>query len=460
MKPLLVFTLPNHWAIKNLLHSGVLAKLQPTFRLAAYAAEERLPFLQSLAGELGLEPIEWRVSPLWHETKFQQFNRQFQKGLLYEIHDIQTEKIIQKSARGRRGRGKRIGSTFIAALAKLPIRGLLYRWASRQKWNLTPSNLYDLQDRPALVFTLNPFDFREDPLVKQAVAANIPVVTLIPSWDNLTNKGVLCEGFREIYVWNTPNEEDFRRLYPERSDVQVRVTGNPRTQVFEENLPIEYSKEHLWPRLGLDLTQKTLLFANTSTVSFPRQKEVARHLSAEMRPGGLLADCQLLVRNHPHDDPEYYMDLLDSPSVRVWPHPGQQEATFGFNTAPPASDMWMLSAMLKHSDVVVNSASTIVLDAAVAGTPMVSICYDGDAELSYHDSIRSAYDYEHQQPYLNSGAGVLCPSKSSLIEAIQAALSEPSIRLEQRRTLAQFATPGRSADLLAEALIRAAKEPA
>lgn len=459
MKPLLLITLPNHWAIKNLFHSGAIRTLQGTFRIAAYAAEERLPHLRNLACELGLEPIEWRVTPIWQESKFQQFNRQFQKGLLYEIHDIQTEKIIQKSARGRRGRGKRIGSALISALGKLPVRHALYRWASRKKWNLTPQNLYDLSDRPGLVFTLNPFDFREDPLVKQAVAAQIPVVTLIPSWDNLTNKGVLCEGFKEIYVWNQPNADDFRRLYPERRDVKVIVTGNTRTQVFEEPLPAEFSKEALWPKLGLDLNKKTLLFANTSTVSFPRQKDVARHLSAEMVPGGRLAECQLLVRNHPHDDPAFYMDLQDSPAVRVWPLPGEQEATFGFNTAPPASDMWMLSAMLKHCDVVVNSASTIVLDAAVAGTPMVSICYDGDVELSYHDSIRSAYDYEHQQPYLQSGAGVLCHSPNELIEAILEALADPNIRLAQRQALASFATPGRSADRLAAALIQAAKGP-
>lgn len=450
-RPLLAITFPNHWSIKNLMHSGVVAGLQRAgVEIQGWAHPTRIESLSQLTLDLGLEPIEWLEMPDWVESTTARRVRHLQKSLLFERHSVETERWIQRSGRGGRSRSQTLLSAVVRACSKGPwAEGWSSRIAAR-RWELTPSFTKRLGRKPDLLFATNPVDFREDALVKTLMLEGVPAVTMVPSWDNLTSKGVLFTKFKEVYVWNDAMAEETQKLYPHYSREELPIIGVPRFQAYEDT-PVDRVRFLL--DQGLDPARQTVLFANTATRSFPDQPAVAGHLVAAVESGEL-GGAQLLVRLHPHDDPEPYRFLMGRKGVAVWPDPDAMESAFGVTTVPPVDDLALLAKTLRSVDVCVNSASTIALDAAACDVPILSVAYDGDRTLDDARSVRSFYRYTHQKPLLKSGGTVLCPSREALLEECRLALARRSLRSEERAELAKIATPGRPADHLVNALLR------
>lgn len=438
-KPIIAITFPNHWSIKNLIHSGAIRQIQNFAEIQGLVDPARIPELTKLVAELQLNPIEWIPVTVSSESKQVKRYRHMQKSLLFEKHELSTEQIVQRSGRRRRSLAQRIGTTLIKGLAQVEDSINLLVKLSRDRFDATPAIPWLPERTPSLFFATNPVDFREDGFVKAAMEAGIPVVSMVPSWDNLTTKGVLFTKFERLFVWNQEMQEEVLTLYPYYRKSEVPVIGIPRFQVFEEELPAQYTRDALLTSLGLDPALKTILFANTATSSFPDQPDVARHI-AEAIQDGTLADAQLLVRCHPHDRIEPYLELKKFGRVCVWPE--NLETAYGVKSTPPANDLLMLAGMMKAADVCVNAASTIVLDAAACDTPILSVGYDGDRKLKYFNSVESYYDYNHQGPYVMSGAGKLCKSRDILIGSIQEAFRNPSAQQAERAELASYATDG------------------
>ncbi len=71
---------------------------------------------------------------------------------------------------------------------------------------------------------------------------------------------------------------------------------------------------------------------------------------------------------------------------------------------PTWSDMIQLAQTLYHSDVLVNVASTISLDAAYLDKPIVCVAFDGnDRRKSYFESCRRIYDFTCWQNVVRCG---------------------------------------------------------
>lgn len=428
----LAITFPNHWAIKNILHSGVAAHLQDHCEIIGLAHPSRIPHLVGLVEQLGLRPIEW--VPYAHPPEHPKLTRlrRLQKGFVFERQNVATERIMRE--RGKRSRAEKIASALIRPVAQSSRGELVAKWLIRRRWDLTAAAAIPEVD---LLFTTNPVDFREDPLVKSAREAGIRVVTMIPSWDNLSSKGVLFCEFDAVFVWNEVMQREVREFLPNLSERQVPIVGIPRFGIYE-NQPS--------PRPA----KRRILFANTATKSCPDQPAVARHL-AEALQAGAFGDAELLVRCHPHDNPSDYDFLKTFTEVLVWP---ESADAFGVDTVPPSDDLVNLRDMLQSSDVCVNCASTIVLDAAANDVPIISVAYDGDRKLSHHESVARFYEYTHQKPFLKIRAAELVSSRADLIKAVQEALANPLAKQEQRATLARLATTGQPQLRLAKALLQ------
>lgn len=428
----LAITFPNHWAIKNILHSGVAAQLQDHCEIVGLAHPSRIPHLVDLVEQLGLRPIEWvPYAPPPENPKLTRVRR-LQKSFVFERQNVATERIMRE--RGKRSRAEIIASALISPVAQ-SLRGeAVAKWLAQRRWTLTAGALMPKVD---LLFTTNPVDFREDPLIKSARESGIRVVTMIPSWDNLSSKGVLFCEFDAVFVWNEVMQREVREFLPNLSERQVPIVGIPRFGIYED-------------RRSPRPTKRRILFANTATKSCPDQPAVARHL-AEALQAGAFGDAELLVRCHPHDDPADYDFLRTFPKVLVWP---ESADAFGVDTVPPPDDLVNLRDMLQTSDVCINCASTIVLDAAANDVPIISVAYDGDRKLSHHESVARFYEYTHQKPFLKIRAAELVSSRTELIKAVQEALANPLAKHSQRTTLARLATIGQPQLRLAKALLQ------
>src|SRR5690606_32252148 len=67
-----------------------------------------------------------------------------------------------------------------------------------------------------------------------------------------------------------------------------------------------------------------------------------------------------------------------------------------------------LARTMKYSDVVINIASTITIDAACFDTPVINIAYDmKQDEREYTGSVARYYNYTHYNHVVRVGAAAL-----------------------------------------------------
>jgi hypothetical protein len=79
--------------------------------------------------------------------------------------------------------------------------------------------------------------------------------------------------------------------------------------------------------------------------------------------------------------------------------------------------------MIKISDVCVQVASTIRLDAAACDKPVISIAYDGPRLLPYSQSVKRLYDYSHQVPLNRLKMDQMVYNKSQLFASLDKTLN-------------------------------------
>ena len=131
---------------------------------------------------------------------------------------------------------------------------------------------------------------------------------------------------------------------------------------------------------------------------------VIDELLAAMRSGRLGEPAQLLVRVHPRDDIAKYERFMQSPDVIVEKPFNETIVAEGSNVDPSRDNRLHLANTLKHSDVIVNVASTIAIEASILDTPVVNIAFDGHDEKPFLDSSRRFYQYTHYKPLVDVGA--------------------------------------------------------
>jgi hypothetical protein len=456
-RPLLGLVLSNDWAIKNLLHSGAMSRLAESFRLLAWAPASDLANIRAMAASLAVPDVAWEPFHTFPEATVHRLVRQAQRTMFYARHDVATERIRSRSARGARNGWQRLATWAAPAFARSRAGALVLGAAQLLRNRIGYRPLYAAafaQHRPALLLTGNPVDFLEDPLVYEAARHGVPAAAMVASWDNLTGKGMMCGGFERIFVWNEIMRREVAAFFPEYRQDQVTAVGIPRFDVYARPLPPQFARDRFLPRLQLDPARRVMLFANTATALIPEQPQIIQHILNARSRGELPSDVQLLIRCHPRDPVEPYARFRDHGGVAVW-HPALEDGD-DVGGLPDADHLWTLTAMIKHSAVSMNPCSTMTLDAVMCDVPVASIAYDGDASKSYYDSILSAYDYTHFQPVVRSGAAPLCRSRAELIGALNAYLIDPTRHRSERRALANLlclADIGPATDLLYRAVL-------
>ena len=114
---------------------------------------------------------------------------------------------------------------------------------------------------------------------------------------------------------------------------------------------------------------------------------------------------------------------------------------------------------MAHSDVVINVASTIAIEASIFDTPVVNIAFDqDDAETRpFLTSPLRYYSYTHYQQIVRAGAVRIAKSATELTDLVNGYLVDRSRDAAGRRRVVaeqcEFAD-GRSAERLAGVIVR------
>lgn len=257
----------------------------------------------------------------------------------------------------------------------------------------------------------------------------VPVASVVLSWDNLTSKGLGGALPDYAVAWNETMKEELVQ-YHGMDPARVAVAGVAHYDGYYRN-PAPDARGEFLERFGLSGDRKTIFVGTASPNTFRRNADLIELLLRAIEAGRFTAPCQLLVRIHP-----IYLSRMKRPDsgerrrldelrerypclLRInYPQTVSQAHGAIFAEGEEA----VLEAILRHSDVMVNLFSTLMLEACIFDLPVVNVAF-----YDYRDtnlSNRMLQDFTHIRKFLRHGAARTAFSEEELIAHVNAYLQD------------------------------------
>ena len=306
--------------------------------------------------------------------------------------------------------------------------------------------------RPALLIASSPgLIFSEVPLLRTAKRRGVRSMAVDPSWDNFTNKLLPVRRVNRLIVWNDLMKQQAIALHGYAPD-EVRIAGTPQWDLYFREGTI-LSREVYFRQIGADPSRKLITVSTTPRELYPHHDHVLRVLLRAVAENAWRQPAQVLVRLHPRDDREAYAEFEGAPHVMIEkPFRSTVKAGDGLDIDITADNQRHLANTMRHSDVVVNVASTLAIEAAIFDTPVVNVSFDGETPSPWVRSARRYYRFTHYTNITRHDAVRVADTPQQLIEYIGRYVDDPSLDREGRRRVAveqcQF-LDGRAAERVA-----------
>jgi len=408
------------------------------------------------------------VGPFPKVRSYRQFPYNYMRRLNEFAWDFRLKppsRISMDRHRRRKRMQKRIRALRIPAwlIAKLGLCGVFEKGLERMMlgYQRTAEGAARLEVlRPDLVVVLNPYLYHEPALIREARRLKIPILALIPSWDNISTKGRLVFRFDGYMVWSNVQVQQLDTFYPESKKVPRYIIGAPQFDVFSQK-SFYMDRASFCQQYQLDPERAIILHAIGSP-NFFREEHGALELAKRVARGDF-GNAQLLVRPHPIHDKAELTDLFApyAPHVVL-----QQTARVDIalhRRLQTDADVVSWINTFRHADVLVNTVSTVAIDAALFGKPVVNLNFDPEPGQPNQELLQDVSEcWTHYQPVMALGGIWQANSYDQVAEGIATYLKNPQLHKEQREAMTQFVcehTDGRNGERMAAAIL-AFPEPA
>jgi hypothetical protein len=361
------------------------------------------------------------------------------------------EAVARKTIRFIRAK-RRLAAMFAPSIVRKETR---YDLIDRLVSHPQAEQVFD-RHQPALLVTSSPGLIQaEVPLLRTAVRRRVPSIAVDASWDNFTNKVLPVRRVSRLLVWNQLMKQQAVELHGYQPG-EVQVTGPPHWDLYFR-AGRESTREMFFRRIGADPARKLVTLTTTAFELYPHYDRVLRVMTEAIARGRWPYPCQILVRVHPRDDLDRYRDFAGMPHVIVEkPFRSTVRAGDGLAVDITAESQQHLADTLRHSDVVVQVASTIAVEAAVFDTPVVNVSFDGDEPAEWTRSARRYLRFTHFANVARHGAVKLAEMPEQLVDGIAEYLADPTIDAAGRRRVVQEQCQfldGRSAERVASSIV-------
>ncbi len=278
------------------------------------------------------------------------------------------------------------------------------------------------QYQPELVISATPgFDPWEAEIILLSKRYGLTTVAVNFSWDNLTMNSKHIRKTDFLICWNKVMKQEAEVIHS-YSENKVFVSGTPRFDPYFIKEKLEPTKIDFIKSKGLNPEYPTILYT-TVTKAYPFQKIYIYDL-INLRKNGLIPYVNLFIRIHPLDFYDNYQEFtglsdfyIEKSGLEMMP--GRVEMNY--------QDLLNLKYSLKYTDLNINYASTISIEACIFDKPIINIGYLGVYAL--------AYDFDHYRPICQSGAIRLVKEDIDLPRWINLYFKNPQLDSENRKKI-------------------------
>jgi len=220
----------------------------------------------------------------------------------------------------------------------------------------------------------------------------IPFIALMNSWDNPSTKAMIIKPPDWLVVWGEQTKWhsiDFLGMKPE----QIKIFGAAQFEVYRQ--PPSKTREVICQSLDVAPSKKLILYAGSSK-SVNEMKHL-KFLDESVAKGDLM-NCHIIFRPHPWRTPaENEPDFYDVP----WKNVSMDPSMTRFYNSPKQTNSSKINLtdymdthnLLNAADLLISNMSTIMIEAAIHGKPVLCMVSDKDIKASKHlrGTINSLY---------------------------------------------------------------------
>lgn len=284
--------------------------------------------------------------------------------------------------------------------------------------------------KPDVLFVSNMLE--ESALLKAARRERVRTIGMPKTWDN-PSKRYFAARADEVIAWSPFMKQELVELHDYRSE-DVTVVGVPQFDYYVADSRFE-SREDFCRRMRLDSRKKIICVGSEGKLT-PSDAVVAEIVCGMIRGGKLSHECQVLIRPHfAHtDDAKKFDSLKGRPGVVIDAY-NRPSKGFGDSWDYSKAQMDHFLSILRHSDVLLNTASTLSLDAAAVGTPTVLIAFDGDQKRKFYQSISRWYVCNYYHELMRYKPALIAHTHRELCSHLNTLLGNPTLLLDNQKQL-------------------------
>lgn len=415
----ILLSISNGWGIRNFIHTGIIYKLSSFAKIGVATTPELMPFFKSIKDKHKISHLEYLPK---NETKFWNLSRKIKKFILQSKFQISTAQIKSKE------HSRNSLDLFFRILAWKVSKFFVAHWQIKliEMLEMTLKNQQKTSCiLPSILVVCEPFDNRDQQLQRELYSKGVDSISIIPSWDNPSTKGTIFSHTKKIFAWGKIQKKELLKFYPNMSDRQIRLTGVPQFDAHHLPLPNKFKKKVFLSKLRIPLEKNIILYATCPERLHPTEHKIIEDIAIAIEHKIIKKDCHLLVRCHPLDTVNRYRLIDKYKSVTI------VKSTLNidggeFGWIPPENELDGLAAFIRNTDMCINTASTMSLDALSANKPVINIAYEVNNN-NPHKSVARFYNYHHLLPLSESGGVFIAKNKKELVSHINTLLDNPRI---------------------------------
>jgi hypothetical protein len=279
------------------------------------------------------------------------------------------------------------------------------------------------------------------PAVVAAHKLGIKTCTLVQSWDNLSSKtSVLPAWLNKYYTWSETMTRELLQYNPGINPQKVKIVGSPQYD-FHLNEELLIGRATYVKSLGLDPERPYVLVGTGTAKWMPDEMEKMVSLCHAVH--AKMPHLQCLIRLHPKDHGERwqpYLEQLNKDGIALqYTSPETHMDHGGF--IPPRDFYRDQVNTIFHSAAVINSSSSITVDAAIYDKPVICIAYDLGPDEMFPEGRAVTYSRSAHYSKLTATDGVrLVYSEADCIQAIADYIKNPAAQKAERVKIVETVT--------------------
>lgn len=352
--------------------------------------------------------------------------------LVYSDSTWAYSKAGNVNSRSRMWLWKYVERFIFSILTKIHFLKRFVRWLEKVVFTSKIYSGYFEKYQPNIVFSTSIISGIDIAFMKEARERGVKTIGMTKGWDHASR--VLYRFIPDRVIIQNYTMKDYLVKYQRIDSSIIRVCGFPQFDWYtREDLLV--SREEFFSGLKLDPKKKLIFFGSEGAWSIG-DDVIVEILAKFINSNQLSSPSSLLVRPHFSDILTERFNRFKKNGVIEIDHNISYQESLPGNWDPDLKEIGYFVNLMCHTDVLINVASTLTLDACCFDKPIIAIGFSVLHNLrSGKDVTNTYYEMDHYQDVLKTGAVDLVKSEQELLDSLNKYLAHPGHKREERKIL-------------------------